>query len=200
MLHVPWRDVMLELASRFPDCFKLLIHGLDIVSFEDVVVPFVAKLSTARIEPFELASIHSAGGSTQFNSRPFPSPSPLGFKLLIHRLDIVSFKDVVVPFVAKLSLARIAHKELASIHIAGFKLLIHGLDIVSFEDVVVPFVAKLSMARIERSELASIHRFKLLIHSLDIVSFEDVVVPFVAKLSMARIECSELASISIAGG
>eukprot|EP00798_Chlamydomonas_sp_ICE-L_P022182 gene22182-29244_t len=55
LLHCPWQDVMLELASRFPDCFKQLMHGLDIVSFEDVVIPFVDRLTMRLIERGEEA-------------------------------------------------------------------------------------------------------------------------------------------------
>ncbi|KAJ9525168.1 hypothetical protein QJQ45_020714 [Haematococcus lacustris] len=45
LLVVPWGDVMVDLATRFPDCFKLLIAGLDLVDFHTVVEPFIHGLN-----------------------------------------------------------------------------------------------------------------------------------------------------------
>ncbi|KAF5837433.1 hypothetical protein DUNSADRAFT_4413 [Dunaliella salina] len=45
LLQVPWGDVMVELATRFPECFKILIHGLDYVDFDSIVLPFIQGLN-----------------------------------------------------------------------------------------------------------------------------------------------------------
>ncbi len=45
LLQVPWGDVMVEMATRFPTSFRTLLHGLNVVDFETVVLPFIRGLN-----------------------------------------------------------------------------------------------------------------------------------------------------------